>query len=200
MGRTLFVIAFSVIGLVAAVALWVDKPDETRNLYATWEKACPQHRAAIRDAFSGLGLDDEPPEEHPAYEIMDRWRYGDLEMLECEILRRRATHALNHRIRVSQGASASEMAGARAYEREELFSLHYFIWRKKGEDEDILVALAQAMEPADVRGALSMHRFRDPVRPRALRDEDGDILPEDPGYRFIEMAREARAGTDDASN
>lgn len=198
MGRNLFVIAFCVIGLIAAVALWAEKPSESRSLYEAWEKACPEHRAAIRDAFGGLGLDEEPPEEHPAYEIMDRWRYGDLEIIECEILRVRASHASRYSMRLRQGISASSIAEARAYEREELFSLHYFIWRKTGEDEDILIELAQAMEPEDVRGALSMHRFRDPVRPRALRDEDGNILPEDPGYRFIEIAREASADRDGA--
>ena len=45
------------------------------------------------------------------------------------------------------------------------------------------------MDRDEVRSGLTMWVFRNDVAPKSLRNEYGSLSPEDPGYRFIEMAR-----------
>lgn len=87
------------------------------------------------------------------------------------------------------GASDDDIDRSRSGRNRKIFALRYFLWRRTGEGLDELEALARSMERDEVRSGLTMWVFRNDVAPRAIRNESGRLSPEDPGYRFIEMAR-----------
>ena len=178
--------------MIVALAWWISlltrQPSEYERLDAAYEAQCPEYEAAARAAFDGYGIDEVPPESVHTQKL-DEWRMGNLRAVRCEILSELALAASIEQSFQRTGASDDDIDRSRSGRNRKIFALRYFLWRRTGEGLEELEALARSMDRDEVRSGLTMWVFRNDVAPRAIRNEYGRLSPEDPGYRFIEMAR-----------
>lgn len=152
------------------------EPNSSDEMFAAWRAACPEQAAAL----------SQDPIDGP---VADRWRDGDLHSLDCRIAYLEAQAVLDDELDILLDREASPPWTA-AYDQAELFMLKYYRWRETGEGLDELDAMARSMEKQWVSFALGQVQFRDEVRHHLILRPDMTLAPEDPGYRFIEIARE----------
>ncbi len=137
---------------------------------------CPDQVAAI---------DAEPVDG----ETWDRWRNGDLEALECRILRERALRARRDQRHWALGPAPESEPWMEAYDDSKFFELLYYRLRLTGEGVEELEAMARTMEERWVESALWHPQFEDSARFQIRYNEDMTISPDDPGYRFLKLAK-----------
>jgi hypothetical protein len=178
---------------VAAVGIFLifhtgaqfDLGQDVDDARAAWRANCPENYDAYQVAFAY-----ERDSTDPALQPVVRWRAGAVEDIHCQIFQERYLLALFDSVSDGDQKRGELPEGFRYTD---LFSLYYFVWLKTGEYEAQLADLSRDMAPQSVAHALSMRWFNEDVRPEPRRDETGRIHPDDPGYRFVEIAREAEA-------
>lgn len=179
--------------MIVALAWWISlltrQPSEYERLDAAYEAQCPEYEAAARAAFDGYGIDEVPPESVHTQKL-DEWRMGNLRAVRCEILSELALAASMEQSFQRTGASDDDIDRSRSGRNRKIFALRYFLWRRTGEGLDELEALARSMAREDVDSAVTLWMFRQGAAPSPLLDETGRIAPEDPGYRFVQLAGE----------
>jgi hypothetical protein len=146
------------------------------NLFDQWENTCPEQAAAI----SAEPIDSE---------TWDRWRTGDLEALDCWILRRRGIQARDEDRHWALGPAPEIEPSMDSHRRSQFFELLYYRWRATGEGREELEAMAAAMERRWVDSALRHHQFRLSARYPITYNADMSISADDPGHRFLELAK-----------
>lgn len=178
--------------MCVAAAWWINlltrEPSDASRLHEVYRQQCPEYVAAHEEAYRGVSLGGVP-NESAALTKLEAWRSGDLEAIRCQILFENAANASMEAILEHQNASQTEIAASRAGRSRQLFALRYFLWLKTGEGAPALETLARSMFREDVDSAVTLWIFHDDAAPDPILDARGRIAPEDPGYRFVEMAR-----------
>lgn len=163
-------------GGLAAILASCGEPDEAARLFEAWRVACPEQAAAVeRDPIDA--------------ETWNHWRTGDLAALECYIMYERWTLAADENRHWALGPPLPREPWMEAHRQSMLFELLYFRWRSSGKGLEELEAMAAEMERQWVRQALWQHQFDRSVRRRIIFTKDLSVSPDDPGYRFLELAR-----------
>ncbi|MCR9129380.1 MAG: hypothetical protein NXI12_07650 [Alphaproteobacteria bacterium] len=178
--------------MIVAFAWWISlltrQPSEYERLDAAYEARCPEYEAAARAAFDGYGIDEVPPESIHTRKL-DEWRLGNLHAVRCEILNEQASAALMEQSFQRTGASDDDIDRSRSGRNRKIFALRYYLWLRTGEGLEELEALARSMAREDVDSAVTLWMFRQGAAPSPRLDETGRIAPDDPGYRFVQLAR-----------
>lgn len=178
--------------MVVAAAWWISiltrEPSEASRLHEAYRQQCPEYAVAYRQAYEGVGLDEAPPDS-AALDKLEEWRLGDVEAVRCRLMLEQAGSATMDDVLERRDASSAEIALSRSGRDRQIFALRYYLWRRTGEGLYELEALARSMAREDVDSAVTLWMFRQGAAPTPLLDETGRIAPDDPGYRFVQMAR-----------
>lgn len=178
--------------MIVAFAWWISlltrEPSEASRLHEAYRQNCPEYAAAYREAYEGVELDEAPPDS-AALEKLEEWRFGAVDAVRCRLMLEEAGSAAMDDVLERQDASPAEIARSRSGRDRQIFALRYYLWLRTGEGLEELEALARSMAREDVDSAVTLWMFRQGAAPSPRLEETGRIAPDDPGYRFVQMAR-----------
>lgn len=175
------------------------EPGLSEQRRAVYQAECPEYVAAARSAFAGYGVDETPPESVYTRKL-DEWRSGELNAVRCQALfvqtldRENVAPVLSYdgvdaATRWMIGPPSATASSMSAVFSSQLFELLYYRWRATGEGLEELEAMARAMEHERVESALWQLQFDEDARFTVALNDDMTISADDPGYRFLKLAK-----------